>query len=149
LPASSGTIAVYLSHLADAGKKASTIARQMAAVGYRHKCAGVDPLPAASEAVRVTMRGITRTIGAAVVPKAPMTHDLIGKMLDVCPDTLIGKRDRALLGFGFASAIRRSELRALNFEDVTETPDGLRVLIRRSKGDQEGHEQEHATAKFV
>jgi integrase len=48
-------------------------------------------------------------------------------------------RDRALLLFGFASAMRRSELAALDFEDIEETPDGLRVSIRRSKTDQEGH----------
>jgi site-specific recombinase XerD len=138
LPALPGTIAVYLSTLADAGKKASTIARRMAAIGHRHKLAGVDPLPTASEGVRATMRGIRRTIGAAVVPKAPTTHDLIGAMLKLCPDTMIGKRDKALPAFGFASAMRRSELVALNVDDITETPDGLRVLIRRSKGDQEG-----------
>jgi type I restriction enzyme R subunit len=37
-----------------------------------------------------------------------------------------------------ASAMRRSELAALDVADLTETPDGLHVLIRRSKGDQEG-----------
>ena len=45
---------------------------------------------------------------------------------------MIGRRDRALLSLGFAGAFRRSELCAL------EVADGLRVLIRRSKGDQEG-----------
>ena len=40
---------------------------------------------------------------------------------------------------GFAGAFRRSELVALNVEDLEETPEGLRVAIRRSKTDQEGH----------
>jgi integrase len=65
-------------------------------------------------------------------------------MLDLCGETMIGKRDRALLAFGFAGAFRRSELCALQVADLTETPDGLRVLIRRSKGDQEGAGQEIA-----
>ena len=65
-------------------------------------------------------------------------------MLEFCPDTLKGKRDRALLALGFAGAFRRSELLALMVEDLTETPDGLRVLIRRSKTDQEGEGQEIA-----
>ena len=55
-------------------------------------------------------------------------------MLALCPDNMIGARDRALLAFGFAGAFRRSELCALDVADLTETPDGLRVLIRRSKG---------------
>jgi integrase len=69
---------------------------------------------------------------------------VLGEMLKLCPDTLLGKRDRALLAFGFAGAFRRSELCALEVADLTETPDGLRVLIRRSKGDQEGQGQEIA-----
>ena len=43
-----------------------------------------------------------------------------------------------------AGAFRRSELCALEVADLTEVPDGLRVLIRRSKGDQEGQGQEVA-----
>ena len=65
-------------------------------------------------------------------------------MLALCPDTLTGKRDRALLALGFAGAFRRSELCALEVADLAETPDGLRVLIRRSKTDQEGQGQEVA-----
>ena len=42
------------------------------------------------------------------------------------------------LGVGFAGALRRSELVALDVEDVEEVPEGLRVTIRRSKTDQEG-----------
>jgi integrase len=65
-------------------------------------------------------------------------------MLALCPDTLIGKRDRALLALGFAGAFRRSELCALQVDDLTEVPDGLRILIRRSKTDQEGQGAEVA-----
>jgi len=63
-------------------------------------------------------------------------------MLRLCPNTLAGKRDRALLALGFAGAFRRSELVALEVEDLSDVPDGLRVRIRRSKTDQsgEGHE---------
>jgi integrase len=57
-------------------------------------------------------------------------------MLALCPDTLAGQRDRALLALGFAGAFRRSELVALEVADLAETPDGLRVTIRRSKTDQ-------------
>jgi hypothetical protein len=46
----------------------------------------------------------------------------------VCPDTITGKRDRALILLGFGGAFRRSE----------ETPEGLRLHIPRSKTDQDG-----------
>jgi integrase len=46
-------------------------------------------------------------------------------MVALCPDNMIGKRDRALLCLGFAGAFRRSELCALEVADLTEVPDGL------------------------
>ena len=51
---------------------------------------------------------------------------------------LKGLRDRALLLIGFAGALRRSELVALNIEDIEEAPDGMKITIHRSKTDQEG-----------
>jgi hypothetical protein len=45
--------------------------------------------------------------------------------------------DRALL-LGFAGAFRRSGLVALDIEDIEETKEGLRALIRHGKTDQEG-----------
>ncbi len=63
-------------------------------------------------------------------------------MLTLCPATLQGKRDRALLALGFSGAFRRSELVGLNVEDLVEDKEGLRIFIRKSKTDQEasGHE---------
>jgi integrase len=137
LPASPQAVAAFIATEAQTGRKASTITRRLAAIRYAHKLAGHEP-PTNAEAVKATMRGIRRTIGTAPTKKAPATHDLITAMLVTCGDDLRGVRDRALLAFGFASAMRRSELVALQVEDLTETPEGYRVLIRRSKTDQEG-----------
>jgi integrase len=76
--------------------------------------------------------------------KTPATADLVTEMLKHCQQTLAGKRDRALLALGFAGAFRRSELAALQVADLVEAPDGYRVVIRRSKTDQEGQGQEIA-----
>jgi len=43
LPAHQGIVAAYLSGLADSGRKASTIGRRAAAIGYHHKIAGHEP----------------------------------------------------------------------------------------------------------
>ena len=59
-------------------------------------------------------------------------------MVGTLDDRLIGVRDRALLLVGFAGAFRRSELVALDVDDMADTTDGLVVTIRRSKTDQEG-----------
>jgi site-specific recombinase XerD len=142
LPAHPGIVAAYLSHLADTGRKASTIGRRCAAIGHRHKMAGVDPLPTASEGVRAVLKGIRRTLGTAATQKAAATAPVVRQMLDSCGDDLIGLRDRALISFGLASAMRRAELCALTLDDLVPTKDGYRVLIRHSKTDQESAGQE-------
>lgn len=53
-------------------------------------------------------------------------------------DGLAERRDRALVLLGFAGALRRSELVALDVTDVSEDDTGLRLVLRRSKTDQEG-----------
>jgi hypothetical protein len=62
---------------------------------------------------------------------------MIAAMLCVIPDTLAGKRDRALLSLGWAAAFRRSELVALEVADIEPAPGGIRMHVRRSKTDQE------------
>ena len=137
MPAGASTVARFLSSQADGGLKASTIGRRAAAIAYAHKLAGFEP-PTGAETVKAVTRGIRRAIGAAPVRKSPATADVVTQMLRHCPDTLTGLRDRALLSLGFAGAFRRSELVALRVEDLEAAADGLRITIRRSKGDQEG-----------
>jgi integrase len=94
--------------------------------------------------VLALVSGIRRTIGARTVQKAPVTAERLIAMLNHCPDSLRGKRDRALLALAFSGAFRRSELVALEVQDTEETEHGLRVQIRRSKTDQEGRRHEVA-----
>lgn len=143
LPAAPETVAAFLAYSATSGAKPSTISRRLAAIRYAHTTAGHDA-PTSVEGVRATLRGIRRTVGTAKAQKAPATAERVAAMLAAIPDTLRGKRDRALLVLGFAGAFRRSELVALRVEDLTETAEGLRVRIARSKTDQEGEGQEIA-----
>jgi site-specific recombinase XerD len=138
LPAAPEAVAAFLAHEAERRIRPSTIGRRVAAIRYAHKLAGL-PLPTDDERVRATMRGIRRSLGTARAKKTPATVERIVAMAPLAGERLANIRDRALLLFGFASAMRRSELAALNFEDIEETADGLRVTIRRSKTDQEGH----------
>ncbi|MVT52519.1 tyrosine-type recombinase/integrase [Bradyrhizobium yuanmingense] len=136
LPALPETVAAYLAHAAAKGTKASTLGRRLAAIRYAHKLANL-PTPTDSEAVKATIRGIRRTIGSAKVRKAPAVVARLKAMVETCPDTLTGKRDRALLLLGFGGAFRRSELVALDVEHFEEVPEGLRAFIAKSKTDQE------------
>ncbi|WP_244030659.1 site-specific integrase, partial [Methylobacterium sp. E-016] len=143
LPATPEAVAGFLVHEAEAGRSASTIGRRCAAIRYAHKLTGL-PDPTDDEGVRAASKGIRRRIGTAPIQKAAATADIMAAILMRTPDTLTGKRDRALLALGFAGAFRRSELVALNVADLRDHPEGLRVMVRRSKVDQEGQGFEKA-----
>lgn len=143
LPASPEAVAAFIVSEAEAGRAASTLGRRLAAIRYAHKLAKA-PDPTDDEEVRAAMKGARRKVGVAPRQKAAATADVLAALLMRTPDTLTGKRDRALLALGFAGAFRRSELVALDVEDLVEHPDGLRVTVRRSKVDQEGRGFEKA-----
>lgn len=143
MPAAPETVATFLAAQAQQGVKASTLGRRIAAIKYAHELAGHES-PTSAKRVAVTLRGIRRSHGAASTQKSPATAARITAMVECCQDTLQGRRDRALLLLGFSGAFRRSELVALEVEDILEEPDGLRIKIRRSKTDQEGVGEEVA-----
>ena len=144
LPATPEAVAGFLVAEAEAGRSTSTIGRRCAAIRYAHKLARM-PDPTDDEAVHAAMKGIRRKLwGRRVDQKAAATADILAALLMRTPDTLTGKRDRALLALGFAGAFRRSELVALDVADLREDAEGLRVIVRRSKVDQEGQGFEKA-----
>ena len=143
LPCPPGLLCGYLSALASAGLRASTISRRASGIAHLHRMHGHEP-PTNAEAVKAVLRGIRRELGTAPRRKAPATHDIIAMLLAGCGERMKDKRDRALLALGFAGAFRRSELLALDVADLVEVPDGLRVTIRHSKTDQAGEGQEVA-----
>lgn len=136
LPAEPRTVALYLTDLAGV-KACATLQRRITSISQAHQAAGHEP-PTRSMIVRETWRGIRRTFGTASEGKAPARTVEMRAMVATLDDTLAGTRDRALLLVGFAGALRRSELVALDVADVVENGDGLVVTVRRSKTDQEG-----------
>ena len=141
LPTHPGAVAVYLSTEADRGCAPSTIGRVLAAIGHHHRLAGlVAPHKAEDGTVILdVLAGIRRSHGRPPEHKAAADSYVIHAVLRaIVGDTLADVRDRALLAFGMASALRRSELVALTVADLERGPDGLRVRVVRGKTDQEG-----------
>ena len=113
--------------------------RRLTAITKAHQVSGEkSPATMQQAAVSETLKGIRRTLGTAQTTKAALLTTDIRKMVEALPETLAGCRDRALLLLGFAGGFRRSELAALNVEDVLATEDGLVVKLLRSKTDPEG-----------
>ncbi len=136
IPCSADVIANYLVHFA--GELAtSTLVRRVAALSKVHQVAGHDN-PTRSELVRSAMKGIKRLHGTSPHQVAPITKERLIAMLDTCEGNTKGIRDRALLLVGFSSALRRSEVVALNCKNLEWVPEGLIITITRSKTDQQG-----------
>jgi integrase len=113
--------------------------KRLVAISQAHKAAGHVPSPTEAEAVRRTVSGIARSKGTRQRQVTPLRLTTLLAMLEAIPeDNLLAVRDRAILLLGFASGMRRSELSGLDVEDLCEVDEGLDVLIRRSKTDQEG-----------
>jgi site-specific recombinase XerD len=136
LPASADVVAAYIAectgHL-----KVGSIQRRLNAIAEAHKAMGLES-PTHNPAVLNTLKGIKRTIGTAPVQKTAALTDDVKAMVAATDSGIIGVRDRAIVLLGFAGAFRRSELVALDVPDCVFGRDGLTVMLRRSKTDQEG-----------
>ncbi|MGE4340611.1 MAG: site-specific integrase [Pigmentiphaga sp.] len=116
----------------------ATLEHRLIAIHRAHIERGL-PSPAQDRLVRRTMQGIRRAEGRAQRRvQALVKDDLLELLVAVARQKPVkAARDKALLLIGFAGAFRRSELVALDVEDITGYPHGLELLIRRSKTDQE------------
>ncbi|HEV8650980.1 MAG TPA: tyrosine-type recombinase/integrase [Actinomycetes bacterium] len=137
LPAEVKTVAAYLA--AHGGRLAvTTLRRRLSSISQIHQAAG-HRSPTATPEVRLVWQGVVRTHGRRPARQAePAVTDTLRAMVATLDDGLLGRRDRALLLVGFAGFLRRSELVALDAADVVEVPEGLELLLHRSKTDQEG-----------
>ena len=137
LPAPPEVVASYIAEYANF-LRVGSIQRRLNAIAEAHKATGLES-PTATGMVRNTLKGIRRTLGTAIVQKAPTLTPDICAMVESTDVGMIGVRDRALILLGFAGAFRRSEVVGLDIEDCLFGKDGLAVTLRRSKTDQEGH----------
>lgn len=140
LPATAQTLAEYVASLCADGLGPASVEQAIATIRTAHRLAGFEHQPDTT-AARLVLRSHRRDRaeqGTRTRKAPPITLEILRAMLDTTPaDTLAGLRDRALLVLGFALMGRRSELAALHISDVVETDNGLEILIRMSKTDQD------------
>jgi integrase len=135
LPAEPLTVATYLAAL-ESTRSPSTIRRRLAAISVSHQLAGMKT-PTADAGVKAVWAGIRRRKGVAPRKVRAARTKVITTLVAPLDNRLIDVRDRALILIGYAGALRRGELVALDIDDVDEDADGLVLRIRRSKTDQE------------
>ena len=140
LPAEPDTVSMFIGAESRRRLAVSTIERRVAAIAYYHRTADL-PSAHATQKVRDTLAGIRRRRKKdKPARKTPAVDAVIKSMVDALDvERAAGLRDRALLLLGFAGALRRSELVALDVEDLAVRPSlGLTLTVRASKTDQGG-----------
>ncbi|WP_142846721.1 tyrosine-type recombinase/integrase [Telmatospirillum sp. J64-1] len=105
----------------------STVTRRLATWSKMHQIRGLDS-PTLQPEVRALLRTLKRasTHVPAKKSRQAITAEMVQQMIDVCPETLQGIRDRALIAFAFASGgRRRSEIGRIQVADLQRAPDQL------------------------
>ncbi|MBC6992354.1 tyrosine-type recombinase/integrase [Hymenobacter sp. BT491] len=144
LPAPVEALVGFLTELADAGKKFATIERHAAAIAKAHELAGVES-PTTDKKLKVLLKGIAREIKTRQKQAPAFSLDSFKRTIrSIDVSGPAGLRNRALLLLGFTGAFRRSELEALNIEDLAFDDEGLVVTLPQSKTNQLGQAEEKA-----
>ena len=152
-PLTDALLAAYLGELFEAGRAPATAALAVAAVRFRAKLAG-QPAPAGEATARV-LGGYRRTAAdRGRGQAAPLRADGLAAILATAdrPRTdgrgveshttahRRGRLDAVIASLLFMGGLRRSEVSALEWRDVSDARDGDGVLltVRTSKTNQEG-----------
>ncbi len=143
LPATAETVELYVSAMNTAGLAPATMTRRVCSISKFHKMAGLPTPVVRGGSVWALITNVPyqrARDGKPVESKrknALSTDELrqISRIL-AADKSQMAIRDRAIIVFGLASAMRRSELSGLNLADIHFTKQGLSVLIRKSKRDQ-------------
>jgi integrase len=135
LLAEPSTVGLYLNDRA-ATHKVASLRLRLVAVVEAHRLRG-HVLDTRHPAIRDVCTGIRRTLGTAPAQKAAATGDIVRDIVRPLTSAagLRALRDRALVLVGFAAALRRSELVALDVADIGFVAEGAVLTIRQAKTD--------------
>lgn len=136
-PLVSDTVRGFIEHM-QLDYSYSTIRRRLSALRRLNGWLGFEDQTFTKE-VYLAIRKLKRAKCMEQRQAVGINEDLLKKMIEAQPATLVGNRNRLLLSLGYDFLARRSELVAICNADLTLTADGaLKGIIRRSKTDQYG-----------
>ena len=150
LPADPKILSLYLTHLSQTSKF-STLKRRIASISVVHKLKGFY-IDTKHPVVRENLLGIKRVKGSNQKAKKPILINDLKHIIDVINKSntrdVRKTRDKALILIGFAGGFRRSELVALETEDIEFVREGVKIFVKRSKTDQSGEGMTKAIPSF-
>ena len=130
-----------MTHLSKSNKY-STLKRRLASINVIHSLKGFH-IDTKNPLIKDNLEGIKRKIGIYQNGKKPLLINNLHKIIDVIDYYKIQKyvrstRDKAIILIGFSGGFRRSEIVNLKKNDLEFVEEGLKISLRRSKGDQYG-----------
>jgi len=140
IPSEPKIISFYLTFLSKTSKF-STLKRRLASISVIHKLSG-HYIDVKHPMITENLMGIKRIKGSYQKAKKPILINELKLIIKVIDETKQSElriiRDKALIFLGFSGGFRRSELVAINYEDVDFVLEGVKIFVKRSKTDQSG-----------
>ena len=141
LPSEPKIVSIYLTHLSTKDAKMSTIKRRLVSIGVIHKLKGFY-MDTKHPLIVENMMGIKRRKGIIQKGKKPILINNLKLLINVIDeennDEIKKIRDRSIILIGFSGGFRRSEIVALNYDDLEFVQEGLKITLKKSKTDQFG-----------
>jgi site-specific recombinase XerD len=143
-PAAVATLSNYVAHLAELPRKLATIQRHLASIQRQHRLRKLKSAAGTPELLDV-MQGIALDLGTKQKQAPAFSVDYLKSCIQKLDlSTTAGLRDRALLLLGFTGAFRRSELVAIDLEQIEVDSQGMLIRLGRTKTNQTGAAEEKA-----
>ena len=139
MPSDPKILTLYLTHLSKSSKY-STLKRRLASISVVHRLNG-HYLDTKHPVITENLLGIKRVKGTYQKAKKPILINdlkLIIKAINEDKNLNNSIKNKALLLIGFAGGFRRSELVAIDLEDIEFVQEGVKIFVKRSKTDQSG-----------
>ena len=150
LPADPKILSLYLTNLSKSSKF-STLKRRIASISIIHKLKG-HYIDTKHPIIMENLLGIKRLKGSNQKAKKPILINDLKKIINLINELNIKEnrklRDKALILIGFAGGFRRSELVALEHEDIEFVREGVKIFVKRSTTDQSGEGMTKAIPSF-
>ena len=140
LPTEPKIVSLYLTHLSK-NSKFSTLRRRLVSISMVHKLKG-HYLDTKHPIIVENLMGIRRVKGSIQKGKKPILINhlklIINSINEQNSNDIKKLRDKALILIGFGGGFRRTELTSIDYEDLEFVPEGLKIIVRKSKTDQFG-----------
>ena len=139
MPSEPKIISLYLTYLSKTSKF-STLKRRIASISVIHRLSG-HYIDTKHPMITENLMGIKRIKGSHQKAKKPLVISdlkLIINVIDQEKNEITKLKNKALILIGFAGGFRRSELVAIDYEDLDFVTEGVKIFVKRSKTDQSG-----------